>query len=57
MGSMYFDLDGKVNGINKKTGDTLSIKLVPKSWSTGSHVTGKAFDKSGKAKYEISGSW
>ena len=54
---MYFDLEGEINAINHKTGDTLQIKFNPKSWRQPSHITGKAFDKSGKQKFEISGSW
>ena len=54
---MYFDMEGELEGINEKTGDTLSIKLIPRSWNTGSSVNGKAMDKDGKVKFEISGSW
>ena len=54
---MYFDLEGEVKGINHKTGDTLTIKFHKKSWNSSSHITGKAQDKNGKEKYEISGSW
>jgi hypothetical protein len=54
---MYFDLEGEVNGLNERTGDTLSIKFHPRSWKTSSHITGKAFDSNGLEKFEISGSW
>ena len=54
---MYFDLDGESKGLNEKTGDTISIKFYPRSWKSGSYITGKAMDKSGKVKFEITGSW
>jgi hypothetical protein len=54
---MYFDLEGECDGINERTGDTLNVKFNPRSWSSNSYITGSAKDKSGKVKYEISGSW
>ena len=54
---MYFDLEGEVKGLNHKTGDTLAIKFHPKSWNSSSKITGKASDKNGKTKYEITGSY
>jgi hypothetical protein len=51
LGSMYFDLVGEIKGLNEKTGDSLTITFNPKSYRSGSFITGKAMDKNGNIKF------
>jgi hypothetical protein len=46
-----------MDAVNHKTGDSVKVEFVPKSWSKESFVKGGGFDKSGKKRFEISGSF
>ena len=55
MGTMYIELQGKIEGFNETTGDKVNIKFTPKTWRKPEFVTGTITDKNGKAIVEISG--
>ena len=57
MGQLYIDIAGKVEATNHITGEKAIINCIPRSWKKMSEISGVGIDKSGKVKYEFSGSW
>ena len=57
MGSMYFEVSGKVEGHNATTGDHMSIEMSPRSWKGNSSIMGSVKDGKGNKVYDISGNW
>jgi hypothetical protein len=57
MGTMYFDLTGKIKAINHATGAWAEIEFSPKKRSTLSSIEGYGFDNDGNKLFEIKGSW
>jgi len=45
IGSLYFDMDGTIEGKNETTGDTLEINFVKKTWKTKQAIEGHCKDK------------
>lgn len=57
IGPLAIDFDKTVTCISHKTGAKATYTLHPKSGNVRSHVTGASYDKDGRKKYEIEGSW
>ena len=55
MGTMYLELQGKVEGFNETTGDKISIKFNPKTWRKPEFVSGTVEDRNGNVQVEITG--
>ena len=57
MGTLYMDMDGVMTGYNHNTGDRVDITYFQKGSKKNSYIEGKLFDKKGKQRYSISGSY
>lgn len=57
MGQLFLDVSGKIEARNHVTGEKCILTCKPRAWSKLSEVEGECFDKNGKLKFTISGSW
>ena len=57
MGTMYFEVSGKVEGRNATTGDHMEIEMLPRSWKAHQSIKGSVKDGKGNIIYDISGNW
>lgn len=57
MGTMYFEVSGKVEGRNATTGDHMEIEMLARSWKAHQSIKGCVKDGKGKKVYDISGNW
>ena len=57
IGTLAIDFDKTVKLMSHTTGAKGHMNLHPRSGNVRSHVTGASYDKEGRKRYEIEGSW